>query len=172
MLLILFLVFFEVVFFMEANSFVEELRVRKIRDGTVIDHLPGNTALRILNLLGLPQKDTLSVLINVDSEKLEKKDLIKIENRYLTEDEIAVLGFIAPNSTINFVKNYAVISKKKPGLPETLRNVKCPNPICISNDPEPARPLLTLKEKEKESYRCKYCGRVFSREEIENAIFG
>jgi len=157
---------------METDAFVEELRVRKIREGTVIDHLPGNTALHILSLLGLPQKDTVSVLINVDSGKQEKKDLIKIENRYLTDDEIAVIGFLAPNSTINFIKNYAVVNKKKPGLPDTLRNVKCPNPVCISNDREPSKPLLILKEKEKETYRCKYCGRVFSREEIENAIFG
>jgi aspartate carbamoyltransferase regulatory subunit len=140
------------------------LRARKIKDGTVIDHLNPNTAfhvLRLLRLLGETQ-NVMTVLINVESQKLARKDLIKIENRELHPREADLISIISPNATINLIRNYSVVEKKKVDLPKILRGVKCPNPTCITNTDEPtSTEFSVIRNKEVMTFRCKYCNRQF-----------
>jgi aspartate carbamoyltransferase regulatory subunit len=140
------------------------LRARKIKDGTVIDHLNPNTAfhvLRLLRLLGETQ-NVMTVLINVESQKLGRKDLIKIENRELHPREADLISIISPNATINVIRNFNVVEKKKVDLPKILRGVKCPNPTCITNTPEPAlTEFSVIRNEDTMTFRCKYCNRQF-----------
>jgi aspartate carbamoyltransferase regulatory subunit len=136
-------------------------KVIKIRDGTVLDHLPPNSSPEILKILDLLNpNDTIIVGMNVYSQKISRKDIIKIENKFLTDKETAELSLIAPNATINIIKNYSVVEKRKTGLPEILEEVViCPNQKCVTNSAEPYVVTKFLKEGDK--YRCYFCERLF-----------
>ena len=88
-----------------------ELRVSKIRDGTVIDHIAGGQALNVLAILGVDAAsgDTVSVAMNVPSDRLGTKDIVKVEGRELSQDEVDVLSLIAPAATINIVRDFDVV---------------------------------------------------------------
>jgi aspartate carbamoyltransferase regulatory subunit len=148
------------------------LRARKIKDGTVIDHLEANTAFHVLRLLGLlgETKNVLTVLINVESQKLGRKDLIKIENRELNPREADLISVISPNATINVIRNFSVVEKKRVGLPNILKGVKCPNPTCITNTNEPASAEFNVLKNRETVFRCKYCNRQFDMESIRKVI--
>jgi aspartate carbamoyltransferase regulatory subunit len=140
-----------------------ELKVKKIMNGTVIDHIPSGRALDILKIIRITGKEGNVVLIamNVESRKLGKKDIIKIENRYLFKDELNLIALVAPNATINIVKNYDVIEKIKVELPEKFEGIlKCHNPSCITNyERESLSPKFLVEDKVKLTLRCFYCGR-------------
>lgn len=137
-----------------------ELKVRPIKDGTVIDHIAGGQALNVLKILGIAGTTdaTVSVLMNVDSAKLGKKDIVKVEDRELREDEVNKIALIAPGATINIVRDYAVIEKYEVDLPDFIVGViKCQNPSCISNTREPIKSKMLVKEKNPVLLRCFYC---------------
>ena len=62
-----------------------ELKIKAIENGTVIDHITANKALYILKILGLPDDETKNVTIamNISSNEIGRKDILKIENREL-----------------------------------------------------------------------------------------
>ena len=124
------------------------LLVRKIREGTVIDHIPAGSALDVIRILGINVKngDRVAIIINTDSEKYGKKDIVKIEKRELTMDEVNIIALIAPNATINIIRNYRVVRKEKVKIPDHVENiVRCSNPNCISNlDRENATPKFDV----------------------------
>lgn len=149
----------------------KELRVSKIRDGTVIDHITAGYALAVLRIIGLTGREgsVISVIMNVPSKKLGKKDIVKVENRELKEDEVHKIALIAPKATINIVRNYEVVEKKKVELPKIIRNVvRCANPSCITNGGEPIQPLFLVETVDPLRLRCHYCNRVMTRAEVIN----
>ena len=148
------------------------LRARKIKDGTVIDHLNANTAFPVLKLLGLlgETQNVLTVLINVESQKLGRKDLIKIEGRELNPREADLISIISPDATINVIRNFSVVEKKRVGLPNVLKSVKCPNPTCITNTNEPASAEFAVNRNKEIVFRCKYCNRQFDIASIRKVI--
>ncbi|MEE6208802.1 aspartate carbamoyltransferase regulatory subunit [Salarchaeum sp. III] len=134
-----------------------ELRVSKIRNGTVIDHVNAGEALHVLALLEIDGSggETVSLGMNVPSQTMGKKDVVKVEGRELSEDELDVLSLIAPDATINIIREYEVVEKKHVEPPETVSGVlACPNPDCITNDDEPVRPRFDVLS---EGVRCAYC---------------
>jgi len=146
----------------------QELYVRKIKDGTVIDHITSGFALDVLKILGIDGKDGESVTaaMNVASRRQDHKDIVKIQNRELKPAEVDKIALIAPNATINIIRNYAVVSKKLVELPEVIKGiVKCDNPSCISNTREPVDPKFGVDRKPVR-LRCSYCGHVIEREDI------
>ena len=83
------------------NQLKEEpkgLKVEPINNGTVIDHIAGGQALNVLKILGISGSTdaTLSVVMNVDSRKLGKKDIVKVEERELLEEEVNRIALVAP----------------------------------------------------------------------------
>lgn len=120
---------------------MRELKVTPIRNGTVIDHLPAGSALEICQILGIPRTgsaSTVSVVMNVPSDALGRKDIIKVEDRDLHEDDVAKLAVIAPEATLNTIRDYHVADKSHPQAPDTVDGlVDCPNPACVTNDDEP-----------------------------------
>ncbi|HXY82341.1 MAG TPA: aspartate carbamoyltransferase regulatory subunit [Candidatus Saccharimonadales bacterium] len=147
----------------------QELYVRKIKDGSVIDHITPGYALEVLMILGIDGKDgeVVSAAINVQSKRHRNKDIVKIQNRELKPAEVDKIALIAPNATINIIRNYAVISKKAVELPPTIRGMmKCDNPSCISNSREPVETQFAVEQRHPARLRCYFCGHIMEREDI------
>jgi aspartate carbamoyltransferase regulatory subunit len=147
----------------------QELYVRKIKDGTVIDHITPGFALDVLKILGINGKEgeVVSVALNVESKQLHHKDIVKIQNRELKPGEVDKIALIAPNATINIIRNYDVASKKVVELPSSIRGIiKCDNPSCISNSREPVEPRFGVDRREPIRVRCYFCGHVMEREDV------
>lgn len=138
----------------------DELRVRRIENGTVIDHIPKGKSLIVLKILGIhgQEDNTVAVLMNVESSKLEKKDIVKIENRELTKQEVNLIALVAPSATINIIRDYKVVKKYNVEPPEKIINLlKCPNPSCITNSGEDITPKFRLVNKNPIILQCEYC---------------
>lgn len=147
----------------------EELYVRKIKDGSVIDHITPGFALDVLRILGIDGRDgeMVSVAMNVESKLLHHKDIVKIQNRELRPGEVDKIALIAPNASINIIRNFEVASKKVVELPSSIRGtIKCDNPSCVSNSREPVEPRFAVDQREPIRLRCYFCGHVMEREDI------
>ena len=148
----------------------EELVVRKIKDGTVIDHIPAGQALNVLRIMGIKgfEGNRIAIVMNVESRKIGKKDIVKIENREIAPEEINKIALIAPNATINIIRDYKVIKKEKVVLPEKIKNiVKCINPTCITNqERESIVSSFRLVSKNPIILLCEYCERYLLQEDI------
>ncbi len=147
----------------------QELYVRKIKDGTVIDHITPGFALDVLKILGINGKDgeVVTAAINVESKQLHHKDIVKIQNRELKPAEVDKIALIAPNATINIIRNYDVASKKVVELPSSIHGIiKCDNPSCISNSREPTEPRFAVDRGQPIRLRCYFCGHIMEREDV------
>ena len=146
-----------------------ELYVKKIRNGTVIDHISGGNALNVLRILDISGKEghVVSVVMNVPSEKLGKKDIVKIDSRELRPDEVDKIALVAPKATINIIRDYDVVEKKKVKLPMVIKGiVKCDNPSCISNAKEPVDSMFHTEEIDPLKIRCHFCGRIMEMTDV------
>ena len=137
------------------------LKVQPIRNGTVIDHINANMALKIIRILHLSDSgSTVSVLINVPSKKLNKKDMIKIEDRELSKEDSAKLALLSPGAHVNIIRNYTVAEKLPVKIPKTISNVaSCPSTNCISNNERGSVSRLELKSETPLILSCYYCNR-------------
>jgi aspartate carbamoyltransferase regulatory subunit len=143
-----------------------ELRVSKIRNGTVIDHVPGGRALTVLAILGIDGTggETVSVGMNVPSDKLGRKDILKVEGRELSAAEVDVISLIAPEATINIVREYDVVEKNRVVRPDRVTGViDCPNANCITAADEPVDSEFTVLG-EDEGVRCVYCDTILDED--------
>lgn len=150
----------------------KEMRVRRIEHGTVIDHITAGQALNVLRILGVSGTTTavVSVAMNVPSGAIGSKDIVKVEDRELKEEEVDRISLIAPNATINIIRDFEVIEKYRVDLPEKLVGVvKCANPNCISNTNEPVISRFIVNKKPVE-LRCIYCDHVISEGIAEHLI--
>ena len=134
------------------------LNVGKIEEGFVLDHIKAGRSMQIYHHLGLDKLDcTVAILKNVRSDKMGKKDILKVECP-LEMLDLDVLGFIDHNITVNVVKAGEIVEKKRLTLPKELKNViKCKNPRCITSIEQELPHIFVLADENKEIYRCKYC---------------
>lgn len=147
---------------MTGDKYQEGLLISAIENGTVIDHITGGEALTVLRILGITGKtsECVSVATNVVSSALGRKDVVKIENRELSYEEVNRIALITPGATINIIRNKRVIGKKGVEIPETLIGVlQCPNPCCITNTNEP---VLSRFQVHGTRMVCSYCDTVIS----------
>jgi len=145
------------------------LLIRKIENGTVIDHITAGYALDVLRILGIRGREgnVISIAMNVPSRKLGRKDIVKIEDRELRPEEVDRIALIAPQATINIIRDFAVAEKKRVTLPEVIVGiVKCANPTCISNSNEPVTPQLNVVQRSPLLLRCHYCGTIMEKEDV------
>lgn len=150
-------------------SDTRQLLVRRIKDGTVIDHIESGKALLVLRTLDITGKEgnVITVALNVPSSKHNKKDIIKVENKFLEKDETNKLALIAPHATINIIKEYRLVEKRKIQLPDSIIGVfKCPNLKCVTNSDEYIQPIINIIDKEKIVLRCRYCFRTLTINEL------
>jgi aspartate carbamoyltransferase regulatory subunit len=142
-------------------------KVYAIKDGTVIDHIPATKALKVIDILGLENEGILTIGIGFSSEKLGKKDIIKIENKYLKKEETDKISLIAPGATINIIKDGKLIEKRKIERPEEYINiVKCLNPNCITQHTNIKTRFKAAKTSPL-TLRCHYCERSVEAGEVE-----
>ena len=137
--------------------------VRRIKEGTVIDHIDEGKGLQVLDALRIDGKDgsLITIALNVPSGKFKKKDIIKVENKFLKDDDTNKLAVIVPNATINIIKNYKLVEKRRVALPnEVDRIFRCSNPECVTNSTEHIESIMDVIDKEGRVLRCRYCSRV------------
>lgn len=145
----------------------EKMKIQKIENGVVIDHIPSNKGMKVLALLGVDEKfpGTVSMVMHTKSSRLGHKDIIKIEDKQLADREINKLALIAPQATVNFVKNYQVVRKQVMGIPDAFEDViRCPNSKCITANE--GKPRLDVEQKSPLRVRCHYCEKVYTRDEL------
>jgi len=140
-----------------------ELIVRRIKEGTVIDHINEGKGLQVLSALGIEGKDgsLITIALNVPSGKYKKKDIIKVENNFLHDDDTNKLAVIAPNATVNIIKNYKLVEKRRVSLPNEIDRIfRCSNPECITNSTEHIESVMDVIDKKSLVLKCRYCGRI------------
>jgi aspartate carbamoyltransferase regulatory subunit len=151
------------------GSGAKELYVKKIRNGSVIDHISAGHALDVLKILGIGggEGHIVSVAMNVSSKTASKKDIVKVENRELKPGEVDKIALIAPNATINIIRDYEVAEKTRVKLPESIRGiVRCANPACVSNAGEPVEPKFLVERQDPLRLRCFYCVRIMEKQDV------
>jgi len=139
------------------------LIVRRIKDGTVIDHIEGGKGLKVLEALGIDGKDgnVITIALNVPSGKFSKKDIIKVENKFLQDFDTNKLAVISPKATINIIKDYKLVEKRRVFLPNKIEKIfRCSNPDCITNSNEDIESTMDVIDKTGLVLRCKYCTRI------------
>ena len=138
------------------------LNVGKIEEGFVLDHIKAGKSLSIYEHLQLDKLDcTVAIIKNARSEKMGKKDILKVECDINMLD-LDVLAFI-DNITVNVIKDGEIVDKKVLVLPKQIKNViKCHNPRCITSIEQELPHIFVLADEEKEIYRCKYCEEKYS----------
>lgn len=147
----------------------KELKVSAIENGTVIDHIPTDSVLRVVKILNLDASDNLALFgVNLESKKYGKKGLIKVRNKFFKANEINKIGLVAPNATLITIKDYKVVEKKNVEMPTEIEGyVKCINPNCITNHQEvDTKFKVTTREDEGVRLRCHYCEKTTKQNEL------
>ena len=144
---------------------MRDVKVTPIKNGTVIDHITPGMALHVLKIIGIPEtgvQSTVSVLMRVPSRRVKWKDIVKVEDRELDSAQVDKIALIAPNATINIIRNYNVVEKHHVEAPkEVIGLVRCENPNCITNKPrEPVKSKFTVVSHEPLQLKCSYCERI------------
>ena len=131
------------------------MNIDSIENGYVIDHIPAGKGMAIYNYLSLDKLDCqVAIITNAKSKKNNVKDIIKINK--LVDLDMDIISFVAPNATVNVIKNSQRIDKKKLDMPKQIKNiVKCPNPRCICNNEDIDH--IFKRTDNKGTYRCLYC---------------
>ena len=140
------------------------LNVGRIEEGFVLDYIKAGKAMTIYHDLGLDKLDcTVAIIKNAKSEKMGKKDMIKVECP-IDKLDLDILGFIDHNITVNIIKGDQIVEKRSLRLPKEIKNViKCKNPRCISSIEQELDQIFVLTDEANEVYRCKYCEEKYER---------
>ena len=145
----------------------QALQVSALCNGTVIDHIPADKLFAVVNLLDIPaMSNNVTIGYNLESKKLGKKGLIKIADRFFTDDEINKISVIAPNVVLNTIKDYNVVQKREVKMPDEIHDIiKCNNLNCITNN-EPMPTHFYVVDRESHTLKCRYCEKEVSLDDI------
>ena len=135
-----------------------DLLVRRIKDGTVIDHINEGKGLNVLEALEIDgsRGNVITIALNMPSGKLKKKDMIKVEGRFLEGDDTNRLAVIAPSSTVNIIKDYKLVEKRRVSLPNQIEDIfRCSNPDCITNSQEHIESIMEVIDKDNLVLKCR-----------------
>jgi aspartate carbamoyltransferase regulatory subunit len=154
----------------------EKMLVRKIEEGTVVDHIPdwrADTVSKVLRLdkLARMQADvSVAILQNVESKSLGRKDMIKIDRWHVDENDADILALVFPGITVNYVNEWRAV-KYQPRVPDTIEGrIRCPEVLCISNaDREPVVPKFSTIKKER-LLQCHYCDHVLEFDKVPDHV--
>ena len=134
--------------------------INSIKRGIVIDHIKAGLGIKIYNYLKLDEANfTVALIMNAESSKIGRKDMIKIDN--VIDVDFTVLGIIDPNITINIIEGETIQEKVKLKLPKKVKNViKCKNPRCVTSVENSIDHSFYLTDETKGIYRCEYCDEI------------
>ena len=141
----------------------QELQVAALENGTVIDHIPSAKIFEVISLLHLEKVSTsVTIGINLKSKKMGHKSILKIADRFFTDEELNQLSVVTPNVSLAIIRDYEVVEKKEVKMPDELIGIiKCNNHKCITNN-EPMKTHFNVLDKEKGILQCRYCNREVS----------
>ena len=145
----------------------KELMVSALENGTVIDHIPADKVFDVVNMLNIQEMKTpVTIGANLESRKIGRKGIIKIADRYFTDEEVSKLSVIVPNIVLTTIHDYEVTDKRHITMPDEICNiVRCPNPKCITNH-EPMHTVFSVIDKESGTLRCRYCNKEIGKDDI------
>lgn len=145
-----------------------ELKISAIEEGTVIDHIPTDATFKVVEILDLENhKGVVSIATNLQSKSIGKKGIVKVGGKNLTQNEVNKIAIVAPDATVNIIKNYDVREKIKVKTPDVIDNVvKCSNPVCITNNEQISTKFYVVK-KDPLKIKCHYCERSMGKDDIE-----
>ncbi|MBD3158629.1 MAG: aspartate carbamoyltransferase regulatory subunit [Candidatus Lokiarchaeota archaeon] len=148
----------------------QKIRIVKIAAGTVIDHIAAGHALDVLNILGITgeEDNIMTLAMNITSSRIGRKDIVKLEDRILEDEEVAKIALVAPDATINVIENEEVVKKTRVQLPDRITNVvECPNARCITNkEREPIEPKYQVLSRCPTQLKCLYCWTLIEESDI------
>ena len=146
----------------------KERLVAAIENGTVIDHIPAEKTFQVVNLLELQKLSTpVTIGYNFTSSKVGCKGIIKVSDKFFTDDEISRLSVVAPNIILNIIRDYEVVEKKQVITPDELCGiVKCNNPKCVTNN-EPMATIFNVVDKAAGILKCHYCDKEQQIDNVE-----
>jgi len=149
------------------NDNKKELQIAALENGTVIDHIPSDQLFKVVSLLDIPKLNTpVTIGYNLDSKKMGKKGILKIADKFFSQEEINRISLIAPSVKLNIIRDYEVADKLLVHLPDTISGiVKCNNPKCVTNN-EPMKTRFKVIDKENVTLRCDYCELKIKKEDI------
>lgn len=149
---------------------VEKIRIVKIQDGTVIDHIRAGKALEVLKILGITGENgnIVTLAMNITSSKIGKKDIVKVEHRFLEDAEVARIALVAPEATINLIEDFKIIKKTRVELPEVISDIfRCPNQRCVTNkEREPIRSKYEVISRTPVKLKCLYCWTIVEEQDF------
>ena len=150
------------------NDGKKELKVAALENGTVIDHIPSNQLFKVVSILGLENcANSITIGNNLASQKIGKKGIIKVADRFFKEEDLSKIALVAPEAQINIIRDDQVNEKRKVSLPDTVHGIiRCGNPKCITNN-EPMETIFHVTDKVNIQVKCHYCERSASKDEIE-----
>ena len=145
----------------------QELQVAALENGTVIDHIPSSKLFQVISLLHIEElNSSATVGYNLKSKKMGQKSIIKIADKFFSDDEINQLSVVAPNVTLSTIRDYEVVEKKEVHMPEELIGiVRCDNHECITNN-EPMHTRFHFLGRERGTLQCHYCNREISLSDV------
>lgn len=146
----------------------KERLVAAIENGTVIDHIPAEKTFQVVNLLDLQKLSTpVTIGYNFTSSKVGCKGIIKVSDKFFTDNEISRLSVVAPNIILNIIRDYEVVEKKQVITPDELCGiVKCNNPKCVTNN-EPMATIFNVVDKAAGILKCHYCDKEQQIDNVE-----
>lgn len=143
------------------------LSVTAIRMGTVIDHIQNGQGMRIVRLLKIQSVDPITIGLNLKSSLMGLKDIIKIENIFLTRVETAQIALFAPRATVNVIQEYQVASKYQVELPDQVDGLlRCANTLCITRIEKVPSSFALVDIRGRASLRCRFCEKVHRQEDL------
>lgn len=131
------------------------MEINSITNGIVIDHIRAGFGKSVLDFLDVDTGlGSVALIMNVESRKHGRKDLIKLQN--VEHVDVNVLGLIDNTATVIYIRNEKIVKKVKLSYPQKVTNVlKCKNPRCITSV-EPLNHVFHWWDN-LGRYRCEYC---------------
>lgn len=145
----------------------KQLSVSALKNGTVIDHIPSKSLFKVISILGLDKIDTqITFGGNLNSKTFGKKAIIKVSEMFFEQDDINKIALVAPDASLNVIKDYEVVEKKIVQVPKSIIGIaRCVNPKCITNH-EDIPTKFTLLDKKDISLKCVYCEKITDQEHL------
>ncbi|MCF7858684.1 MAG: aspartate carbamoyltransferase regulatory subunit [Candidatus Cloacimonetes bacterium] len=149
---------------------MKTIKVNAIKNGTVIDHITAGKVLKVIEILNLADDSSVMIGMNLNSKKIGKKDILKIENRELSKNEVNSIALIAPKATLIIIKDFEVDSKASLELQEHIEeHIICPNPQCITNL-ESINSKFRIIQNTDVTARCVYCEKKYLLDDLKIKI--
>ena len=136
-----------------------QLIVNAIENGTVLDHIPSENLFKVVDILHLAESSNqITIGSNLESKTFGRKGIIKVADRYFEDDELNRIALVAPQATINIIKDFKVIDKHRISIPEEVVGIgRCANPMCVTNHQKIATRFKTIVEGDHINLLCHYC---------------